>query len=64
MPKFEVFITETLTKAVTVEAENEEEALQEVRYGWKNEFYVLDAENFVDVEFKINSDMDTNWISL
>ena len=31
MPKFEVFITETLTKAVTVEAENEEEALQEVR---------------------------------
>ena len=54
MQKFEVFITETLSRAVVVEAENEDKALYKVRCDWKNEIHVLDAEDFSDVEFEIN----------
>lgn len=53
MPKFKVMITETLTKTVTVEAEDEEEAKWKVRKKWKNETYVLDAEDFCDVDFEV-----------
>ena len=53
MPKFEVTIEETLTKSVIVEAENKSEAFYKVRDAWRNEEYVLYADNFCDVEFKV-----------
>lgn len=46
MPKFEVLIMETLEDIVTVEAENEEEALEKVEDGWEDETYILGPENF------------------
>ncbi len=56
MPKFSVQITETLQKIVTVEAENEDEALQEVREGWEDGTYILDADNFMEVDFDLWDD--------
>lgn len=57
MKQFEVEITETLKKTVIVEAENEENALRIVDDNYKaaQDDYVLDAENFVDVSFKVKS---------
>ena len=54
MPQFEVFITETLSRKVTVEAKDEEEAFWKVRKGWHNEIYVLDSQDFIGVEFEVN----------
>lgn len=53
MKEFEVEITETLQKTVTIRAKSraEAEALAEKR--WKNEELVLDADNFVDVDFSV-----------
>ena len=48
---FKVTITETLKKTVEVEAKNQHEAKQIVSDNWKNSEYVLDADNFVGVEF-------------
>ena len=48
---FKVVITETLKKTVEVEAKNQHEAEQVVSDNWKNSEYVLDADNFVGVEF-------------
>ena len=56
MPEYEVVIVETLTKSVTVEAENEGEAFWKVCKGWKNEEYILYPENFLDVEFEVAYD--------
>ncbi len=53
MPKFEVLIMETLEDIVTVEAENEEEALEKVEDSYNNGDYVLGSENFTGVEFKL-----------
>ena len=56
MPKFEVLIMETLEDIVTVEAENENEALRQVEDAWKNGEYILDSKNFTGVEFKLWND--------
>ena len=53
MPNFEVIITETLARAITVEAEDADKAFLEVCSGWKNAVYVLGSEDFTDVEFEI-----------
>ena len=53
MPNFEVIITETLTKTITVEAENANKAFWEVCSGWNNAVYILDSGDFTDVEFEI-----------
>ena len=50
--RFKVAIIETLRMDVEVEAENQEQAEQMVADGWKNGEYVLEADNFIDVEFK------------
>lgn len=51
--EFDVTITETLKRTVTVEAENKEEAKQLVTDSWHRGEYILDAENFVDVDFDV-----------
>ena len=53
--KFRVTITETLKRTVEVEADDQYDAEQIVTDGWHNGKYildnVLDADNFIDVEF-------------
>ncbi len=50
---FDVLITETLEDIVTVEAENESEALRKAEEKWKEGSYILGSENFTGVEFKL-----------
>lgn len=52
MCEFEVTITETLKKTVTVEAESKLEAQQLVNEQWNRSEHVLDAEDFFGVEFE------------
>lgn len=52
MKEFEVTITETLEKKVTVEALSRDEAEQAARDMWNDADIVLDAEDFIDVSFK------------
>lgn len=51
MMPYEVTITETLQKNVTVEAGSQAEAEQIVSDRWKNGEYILDADSFSGVEF-------------
>ena len=50
--RYKVTITETLKLSVEVEAKNQQEAEQIVSDKWRNSEYILDADNFVDVEFE------------
>lgn len=52
---YKIRITETLEKDVYIIADSEEEALQIVdnNYRAAQDAYVLDAENFVNVDFKV-----------
>ena len=52
MKEFDVTITEKLQTVVTVEAETREEAEQMVSDQWRSGDHILDADNFVDVEFE------------
>ena len=54
MKEFDVTITETLKLTVSVEASSKEEAEQMVNDQWRAGDHVLDANNFVDVEFESN----------
>lgn len=51
LKEFEVTITETLEKKITVEALSKGEAEQAVRDMWNNEDIILDADDFIDVSF-------------
>ena len=55
---YKVRITETLEKDVYIIADSEEEALQIVdnNYRAAQDAYVLDAENFTNVDFKVLKD--------
>ena len=55
MKEFEVTITETLQKTVSIEAETKEEAKQLVEDMWKDGDIILDADNFTDVEYAANN---------
>ena len=56
MKEYEVVITETLQKTVTVEAESLADARKKVDLGWIRGEYMLDAENFVGVTFEPKHD--------
>ena len=51
MKEYDVTITETLQRKVTVEARSWEEAAQVVEAEWKNQEHVLDSEDFTEVSF-------------
>ena len=53
MREFYATITETLSKTVTIEAESIEDAYVKVREKWHDSEYILDADNFVGVEFNV-----------
>ena len=50
--QYKVTITETSKMNVFVEAESQLEAEQKVADAWKNGEYILDADNFVDVDYE------------
>ena len=52
MKSFDIEITETLQRTVSVAAVSRVEAEQMVDDGWHNGDYVLDSEDFIDVDFK------------
>lgn len=54
--KFRVEITETLKRAVIVEAQSEEIALDMVRKHYDDEDIILDGSDFDDTEFKVYSE--------
>ena len=54
MKEFDVTITETLKLTVSVEASSKEEARQMVSDQWHAGDHILDADNFVEVEFESN----------
>lgn len=51
MPEFKIEIIETLSKIVTVEAENLSEALENVKDRYYAEEWVLDSEDYLATEF-------------
>jgi len=51
LKEYDVKITETLEKTVTVQASSKEEAEEKVNAAWSNSEYVLDSEDFVGVSF-------------
>ena len=52
MKKFDVEITETLQRKVSVEAASQEDAKRMVTQAWNNQDYVLDSGDFTGVDFK------------
>ena len=52
MKKFDVEITETLQRKVSVEAASQEDAERMVTQAWNNQDYVLDSGDFTGVGFK------------
>ena len=59
MKKFDVEITETLQRKVSVEAASQEDAERMVTQAWNNQDYVLDSGDFTGVDFKTVENM--NW---
>lgn len=53
--EFSVTIVETSKMNVSVEAENEEEAIQKISDEWYKGNYILDADNFVGVDFEVDT---------
>ncbi len=58
MKEFDIRIRETLETGVTVEAESAEAALRGVEQLWKDGDYILDADDFQDVDFWVDGDED------
>lgn len=54
MKEFEVTITETLERIVTVEASSQDEARQMVEDMWRNSDIILTDSDFTDVDYDVN----------
>lgn len=52
MPEFQIEITETLSRIVSVKANDINEAIQKVREQYRQSDIVLDSEDFISVDFK------------
>lgn len=50
MKMYDVEITETLQRTVSVEANSREEAERIVTEAWNDEVYVIDSTDFIDVD--------------
>ena len=51
MPEFQIEITETLSRIVSVKANDINEAIQKVREQYRQSDIVLDSEDFITVDF-------------
>lgn len=58
MKEFDINITETLEKTVTVEAESRADAEEKVRQSYYNSEIILDSENFTGVDFKTGEERE------
>lgn len=58
MKEYDVKITETLEKTVTVEAKSRADAEDQVRSAYYNSEYILDSENFTGVQFGITEERE------
>lgn len=58
MREYDVMITETLQRKITVEADSKEEAKQIVADGWDHQDYVLGASDFTSVYFDTVSERE------
>jgi len=56
MKNYDVTITQTLEKIVTVEAENAEQAREIVEQQWYSIDQVLDPDDYVGVTFAVSKD--------
>lgn len=56
LQKFRVTITETLKLDIVVEATDPHQATQMVADGWYSSKYVLNSDNFADVDFEVVPD--------
>ncbi len=54
MQEYDITIVETLEKTVSVIAPNKEAATEMVKKGYYNSEYVLDADDFTQVDFSVN----------
>ena len=57
--KYRVLITETLQKAVVVEAASEQEAHQRAEDAWQNAEVILGDRDFAGAEFHVTGEADT-----
>ena len=64
MKEYDVTITETLEKTVTVEAASKAEAEEMVRQQYYNSEYILDSENFTGVDFKLVDEREISLVQL
>ena len=55
--EYSVEIIETLSRMVSIKAENELEALAQVKHLYSNESIVLDSQDYVITEFKLAESM-------
>ena len=62
LQRFKVTITETLKLTVDVEADNQQQAEQMISDGWYNSEYILNADNFVSVDFEAVVEMECEYI--
>ena len=53
MKSYNVEITETLRRTVTVDTHDYDEAIDKVREAWRRSEYVLDADDFLEAGFEI-----------
>ena len=53
MKFYNVEITETLRRTVTVEARDYDDAISKVREAWRRSEYVLDTNDFLEAGFEI-----------
>lgn len=60
LKEYDVKITETLEKTVTVQASSRAEAEEKVNAAWSNSEYILDSEDFVGVDFKTEHERSLN----
>ncbi len=51
MPEFQIEITETLSRIVSIDANDVNEAIQKVREQYRQSDIVLDSEDFITVDF-------------
>ena len=53
MKQYKVLVTETFQKLVAIEAESAEDARQRAEDAWRNTEYLLDIDDFKDVDFHV-----------
>ena len=56
MKTYEVVVTETLQRTITINADNEGEALDKVQEMYDNEDIVLSADDYQDTEIEVVED--------